>query len=240
MNIKKSVAKLKFKIKILSKKNLFVSSNNWEVTPTVSQVDWKNMNGETSSDNTYVDKRLDSNPIDVVNELVQHQVPLLDTTNIDKKIKSINTRIKLLHRQKLPTPEESLALQYLAARKIFLKDISVLDAWPIVSENAINDLLKKHKLVRIRLGSGAYESICPNEALQEIEKYQKVWDQLWPGLERAEIILIIKESVYNKIQEIQRKKDPILLAKSPLGNWWHLLGAWDKEVDYVADIIYTK
>ena len=36
----------------------------------------------------------------------------------------------------------------------------------------------------------------------------------------------------------ETRKDPILLAKSPFGNWFYVLGAWDKEVQYIDDLIY--
>jgi len=36
----------------------------------------------------------------------------------------------------------------------------------------------------------------------------------------------------------ERKKDPILLASSPFGKWFYILGAWDKEVEIVDDLVY--
>ena len=239
MNIKKTLARLKLKLKVLGRSKKFVSGNTWTMATTSSNIatvaSWSD--GGVNSEPSHVDKRIDSNPVDVVNELVQHQVPLLDLKDIDEKIKSINNRIKMLKKQNLSTADEDLALKYITARKIFRKNPKVLDSWPIVTEANINDLLKKYKLRRARLGNGMYESLCPNDALKAMEDYTKVWNDLWPSIEKPEIILIINESVYN---EIQRKKDPILLAKSPLGNWWHLLGAWDKEVEYVSDILYVK
>jgi hypothetical protein len=235
MNIKKTFARCRLKLKLLSKSKNFVSGDNWSMATTSSTVAvWS---GEENSKPSHVDNRIDKNPIDVVNELIQSQVPLLDLKDIDEKIKSIVSRIKLLKKQNFSTSDEELALKYLAARKIFNKNRKVLDSWPIVTEASVDDLLKKYKLKRVHLGNGMYESLCPNEALKAIEDYTRVRDYLWPTIEKAEIILIIKESVYN---EIQRRKDPILLAKSPIGNWWHLLGAWAQEVEYVADILYTK
>jgi hypothetical protein len=238
MNIKKTFARFKLKLKALGRSKNFVHGNTWTMSTSTNMISVESWGDNAPpSETPHVDKRIDSNPIDVVNELVQHQVPLLDLKNIDEKIKSINNRIKLLKKQNLNTADEDLALKYITARKIFRKNPKVLDSWPIVTEANIDDLLKKYKLRRVRLGNGMYESLCPNDALKAMEDYTKVWNDLWPSIEKPEIILIISESVY---KEIQRKKDPILLAKSPLGNWWHLLGAWNKEVEYVSDILYIK
>ena len=32
-------------------------------------------------------------------------------------------------------------------------------------------------------------------------------------------------------------RDPILLAKSPFGQYYYILCAWDKEVEYVSDLL---
>jgi hypothetical protein len=68
------------------------------------------------------------------------------------------------------------------------------------------------------------------EAIDELEKfinsYNKV-SNITPVL-----TLIIDEGGK------EDKKDPILLAGSPFGKWYYLLGAWDKEVEFVDDLIY--
>jgi hypothetical protein len=180
-----------------------------------------------------MDKRIDSNPVDVVKQLIQPNIPLLYLENLDKAISVVNARIKIIKKNKLDFDEEKLALLYLKARKRFRKCPEILSPWPVVTEAAINDLLAKYKLCRVPINS--YISTIPTEGLEEISKFRTAWGKLWVDSDEAEIILIVKESV---AREVERKKDPIVLGKSPVGNWWHLIGAWDEEVKYVSDILY--
>jgi hypothetical protein len=68
------------------------------------------------------------------------------------------------------------------------------------------------------------------EAIDEIEKFiaacKKVTDA------ESEFRLIIDDG------GTETKKDPIMYASSPFGKWFYVIGAWDKEIMYVDDIIY--
>jgi len=81
-----------------------------------------------------------------------------------------------------------------------------------------------------------YYSTIPKEAIDELEKfvhaYSKV-SKLKPVLK-----LIIDDTP--KSPERGKKKDPILLAGSPFGKWFYILGAWDKEVEIVDDLVYNN
>jgi len=78
--------------------------------------------------------------------------------------------------------------------------------------------------------SGYYKNV-PNEALEQLEAYQKMWKK-YRGEDTPEVGLVCDEGGK------EQKKDPILYASSPFGNWYYVLGAWDKEVEYVDEIIY--
>ncbi len=69
------------------------------------------------------------------------------------------------------------------------------------------------------------------EALEEVDKYIKVCEKVRDDKPVFRLIIDDKGK--------EMKKDPILLALSPFGKWYHFLGAWDEEVKYVDDIIYN-
>jgi len=69
------------------------------------------------------------------------------------------------------------------------------------------------------------------EAIDEIENFEKAFAKV--SDKDLELSLIIDSDGKEK------KKDPILLAHSPFGRWWYVLGVWDREVLYVDDIIYN-
>ncbi len=218
------------KLKISSKTGIFTVGSAWgtfEQSPSFDQTPQRDEEGVA------IDKRLDSNPVDVVAQLIQKEVPMMSFDDLDKTISLIEKRIKVMKRNKMFFEDENLALLYVKARKRYKKFSNLLSKWPIVTDAAVTDLLNRHKLCRVSMRN--YTSVIPTDGLIEISKFREAWNKLWVGTEDPEIVLIVKESL---MRETEKRKDPIVLGRSPLGNWWHLIGAWDEEVKYVNDILY--
>ena len=78
----------------------------------------------------------------------------------------------------------------------------------------------------------------PNEALDELEAYLDLYELYREDKPVFKLIIDDAPDPVHDGRSQERKKDPILLASSPFGKWWHILGAWDKEVEYVDAIIY--
>ena len=81
------------------------------------------------------------------------------------------------------------------------------------------------------------------EAIDELEKFMKEYEKVSPGTKP--VLKLIIDDIPEKAPDgkvkgdsIERKKDPILLASSPFGRFFYILGAWDKEVEIVDDLIY--
>jgi hypothetical protein len=68
------------------------------------------------------------------------------------------------------------------------------------------------------------------EGIEELEKYAKTYAKVRD--DEPCVGLIIDDGGK------EQKKDPILIAGSPFGNWFYILGAWDKEVEYIDDLVY--
>ena len=176
-----------------------------------------------------VDQRIQKKPVEVYEEIISDTKPDIDCTNLDEKIKMVKERILVLKRYlgRTEPVDENIALGFLNARKKLLKSKAKFD-WQITTKDKIEDLCNKYKVKLVGF-SGFYKSM-PTEALTEldnfVEQYEKVSD------EEPNIFLIIDDGGK------EHKKDPILLVNSPFGNWYYVLGAWDKEIEIVDKLIY--
>lgn len=183
---------------------------------------WNSSTGpEVQQDNREVKK-----PVEVVSQILVEQ-PVMDLDDLDKKIKVVSRRIRVLAEQSVATGDDQRALEFLKARKAYRK-YGHLFKWSVTTQEKINELLQKYKLMQVNLSS--YARNIPNEALDEIEQFASAYEYILTTPPEFQLICDFGGP--------EQKKDPILLARSPFGNWWYVLGAWDKEVEYVDDLIY--
>lgn len=172
------------------------------------------------------DVRIEKKPVEVVEEIVSPK-PVIQTGNIKEQIRVVSNRLFVLKKYKGSTTDEELALKYLNARLKYDK-YEGLFFWAVTTDELVNKLTSRYKLRRVSFGS--YSRNVPMEAVEELEKYGKAFSKVTTGEPKLE--LIVDEGGK------ETRKDPILLAESPFGKWFYILGAWDKEVKYVDDIVY--
>jgi hypothetical protein len=193
------------------------------MSPTVNYVSGGNGTEVKSTDNRIVKK-----PIEIWQELCL-ETPKIDLANIDIQIKTVERRVKILEEEiGITTSDEKIALKYLYARRKLKKLKKNEFMWQTTTNELIGKLESKYKIRKV--GFGSYYKCVPNEALEQLEKYSNAWKKISDSV--PEINLIIDDG------GVETKKDPILIASSPFGNWWFILGAWDKEIEYVDDIVY--
>ena len=176
------------------------------------------------------DVRIEKKPVDVVNEIVAPK-PVINTDKIKEQIRIVELRLKVLKQYHGNTSDEIEALKYLRARQYFKKRESMFP-WAITTDALIEALVKKYKLQNVSFSS--YSKSVPHEATDELEKFAKAWDKVVDDDENHKPTV----RLITDYQGPEHKKDPILLASSPFGKWWYILGAWDKEVEIVDEIIY--
>jgi hypothetical protein len=188
------------------------------------------------------DTRLDKKPVEVFNELVA-PIPKLDLTNIKERIKMVERRRKVLLTEigLSSTPDEDEALEYLGSMQKLVKyqdEVSSIFPWAVTTNDLIDDLIKKYKLAKVDFAN--YYKTVPMEAIDELERFGIAYRNF---CSKPPILLLIIDDVPEKstpqdTRSRERKKDPILLARSPFGRWWFILGAWDKEVAIVDELLY--
>ena len=96
--------------------------------------------------------------------------------------------------------------------------------YPYTTTKKINELVKTHSHLQI----GKVEQFIadmPNEAVEVMKGYTKETEKL---CSKKPLYYIIADK--KDFKKTDSRKDPILLAQSPFGHFWQILGAWDEEM----------
>ena len=207
-------------------KNLFRNMWNENETRYTINTDalWE-YEGSTSKEK---DKRILKKPVEIYEQIIS-ETPKINLNNLDGQIKLVKERMKVLeqHTRNVDLKHEKIAISYLKARKKYLKYKDEFK-WAITNQDMIDKLCKKYKVKKVSFGD--YYRNIPKEGVDEIKKFGEALQNVSNNDPLFE--LIIDEGGK------EEKKDPILLATSPFGNWYYILGAWDKEVAIVDKLIY--
>lgn len=126
--------------------------------------------------------------------------------------------------------EVASMIERLSNRKRYTKYESVYSEYPYTTNDAIRELLENQEHLEARTVEGMLPDL-PKEAVQAIKKYTNTTEQLCG---KRPVFYLIAEKEEGKA--VQRKRDPILLAQSPYGFFWQILGAWDKEVVFLDEL----
>ena len=210
------------------KHTYYVSSYGSNISNTPTVMNWTSMSydGSNTGSSAAEDKRIVKKPVEVVKEIIVDK-PVVFLNDLDKQIAVVSRRKGVLEDQNIMCSDEYRALKYLKSRKKYAKNEKLFN-WPVTVNEKIDDLCKNYKLMVSPLSTN-YKNI-PMEAVDEIEKFSEAYSKVCDDM--PEFKLIMDQGGK------EQKKDPILLAASPFGSWWYVLGAWDKEVEYVDDLIY--
>lgn len=173
------------------------------------------------------DKRIVKKPVEVFKEIIS-QIPKINLTGLAEQIKIVEKRKDFMENElEIQCQDEVEALNFLKARKKYIEYKDEFK-WSIATLSAVEKLCEKYKL-RVVDFKNYYKNV-PMEGIEELEKFLKAYRKV----RNDEPVLKLVIDYGGK----EQKKDPILLASSPFGKWWIILGAWDKEVAVVDELIY--
>ena len=166
-------------------------------------------------------------PKEVVTEL-EHQIDEVSLKDLDDKIQLLNDKLSLTV-QKYSEAELKGMVQRLENRKKFNEYKDFFGKFPCTTDQKIEDLLKKYKF---QMGTtDIFIPDFPKEAIDVMKAYKEKTVELC-GKESA-FYVIARESDFKKNRD---KRDPILLAQSPFGLFWNILGAWDEEMVVLSEL----
>lgn len=127
---------------------------------------------------------------------------------------------------------ESMIQRLTNRKKLATQDMlrKTVNRWPHTTNDAIRAVLSAHKHLEA-VSMRPMLPDLPSEAVKAMMAYKN----MTLGLCGAEpVFYLIRER--SKAADVARKRDPILLAQSPFGFFWQILGAWDKEVVLLEEL----
>ena len=211
-----------------NKQNEYMWRSGWELGSNMgTEVAYTFTQSPTQAAEKKEDTRIVKKPVEVYKEIVS-ETPDMNLVGLDSKIKLVEKRIRVMKEVGGNLGDENEALGFLRARKQYLKHKGSF-SWAVTNLSMIDALIKKYKLSYVDFSS--YSRNVPGEAIDELEKFGAVYNAV---RDDQPVLKLIIDSGGK-----EQKKDPILLASSPFGKWFYILGAWDKEVEIVDDLVYN-
>ncbi len=121
-------------------------------------------------------------------------------------------------------------LERLENRKRIKEYKKILDKYPHTTSELIAKVVSANSHLR---AARAEEFVpdFPKEAINAMKEY----DAMCIGLTEKKAVFYVIAS-HQDFEVKNKRRDPILLAQSPFGHFWQILGAWDAEMVYLADL----
>lgn len=173
------------------------------------------------------DERIIITPVLALKELEVVPTPF-DCENLDEKIASLKDKSKLVNQRFVGAQLNGL-IKRLENRKRYHEEYEFYHSFPNTTEEKIDDLLSKYKLVMQT--SDLFIPVFPPEAIAIMKQYTAVTKKITG--ETPVYYVIAEEKDFEKKRE---KLDPILLVQSPFGFFFQVLGAYGKEMLLLSEL----
>ena len=157
-----------------------------------------------------------------------------DPEYIDEQLTLFKDKLSLIKAEEYDmargTKEIASIISRLENRKKYPDFKSFFDEYPYTSSGRIEALVKEHDY--LKLGQVAqFLADMPKDAIQAMKDYNKNIDKMC-GKQAVFYIIADKKD----FEKSNTRRDPILLAQSPFGHFWQILGAWDKEMMFLGEL----
>jgi len=106
----------------------------------------------------------------------------------------------------------------------------VLEEYHHTTSKLINQVINDHSNLRCETAS-QFVPDFPSAAIKAMKDYDKMCTDLC-GKKGVYYVIADRKD----FEKVPSKRDPILLAQSPFGFFWQILGAWDDEMVYLGDL----
>lgn len=126
-------------------------------------------------------------------------------------------------KQKYAKRELKALMERLENRKKYFEHKEFFQRFDNTDENKIKTLCEKYNLVMKE--SDIFIPEFPDEAVLVMKEYTDKVEEI-TGQKPVFYVIATKED----FKDADGKRDPILLAQSPFGFYYQILGAWDKEM----------
>lgn len=153
---------------------------------------------------------------------------------VDKQIEHFKDKLGMIKSKEFDmnrgTIEIASILKRMENRKKYPEFKDYYDEFPYTSTDKIKELTKTHD--HLKLGEvSQFLADMPQEAVDVMKKYTEQTKKL---CEKEPVYYIIANK--KDFQKTEKRRDPILLAQSPFGHFWQILGAWDEEMLLIEEL----
>jgi hypothetical protein len=126
--------------------------------------------------------------------------------------------------------EVSSIVVRLENRKKYSTVKDFFEQFPYTTTSRIGGVIKSHDY--LKLGKVAeFLADMPKEAMTIMKEYNTYTKEV---CEKQAVFYVVANK--KDFERTQKRRDPILLAQSPFGHFWQLLGAWDNEMLLLEDL----
>jgi len=167
-------------------------------------------------------------PVDVLHELEMPPTPFL-LIMLDEKISVLKDKASLI-RQDYSKREVEALIERLENRKRYSEFRPFFESFQSTTEEKISELLKNHTHLCMKT-SDIFIPEFPDIAIKRMKEYE---DNMQKLCGKKPVFYVIAE--HDKFREAFKQRDPILLAQSPFGFFYSILGAWDKEMMLLSEL----
>lgn len=157
-----------------------------------------------------------------------------DPAYLDAQIETFKEKLGMMKRTEWDmnrgTNEIASILQRFENRKKYADHKEFYEEFPYTTTSRINDMIKEHSHLKL----GQVEQFVPDlpkEAMDVMKRYSTETEKL---CKKKPIFYIIAKK--KDFEKSQQRRDPILLAQSPFGHFWQIVGAWDEEMLLIEEL----
>lgn len=157
-----------------------------------------------------------------------------DAKYVDGQLADFKDKLALIQSEEYDmrrgTNEIASIIQRLENRKKYSLVKDVFEEFPYTTTSRINKVVKEND--HLQLGQVAqFMADMPAEATAAMKRYNEGTQRLC-GKQAVFYIVADKKD----FKKSDRRRDPILLAQSPFGHFWQILGAWDEEMMFLEEL----
>ncbi len=179
-------------------------------------------------------KKIKIKPKDVLGEL--ERIPTMwSLEHIDEKIDMMKDKVELLNQEYAQKELEDFIFRLENRKKLHDKDkdkktfLSYFQQFDTTTDEKIETLTDKYSLVM--KNANIFVPEFPKEAIEIMKRFTSKVKKITG---KNPIYYVIAEE--GMFKQKYARRDPILLAQSPFGFYYHILGAWDTEMVYLPEL----
>jgi hypothetical protein len=153
---------------------------------------------------------------------------------VERQLNDFKTKLGLIKSEEYDmrhgVTEITSIVMRLENRKKYATVKNIFEEYPYTTTTKINEVIKNHDY--LKLGQVAqFIADMPNEAVKAMKSYDEGVKTL---CEKKAVFYIIADK--KDFKKTDTRRDPILLAQSPFGHFWQIIGAWDKEMLFLEEL----